>query len=64
MRWHHNKVVEGQLSHPADGNEWKQFDGRFPKFAKEIRNARIGLSTNAFDPFRDAHTKDILYSVL
>ncbi|WOH16572.1 hypothetical protein DCAR_0936128 [Daucus carota subsp. sativus] len=27
MRWHHDRnVVEGELSHPADGDEWKQFD--------------------------------------
>ncbi|XP_063940533.1 uncharacterized protein LOC135149261 [Daucus carota subsp. sativus] len=36
MRWHHDRnVVEGELSHPADGDEWKQFDRRFPKFSKE-----------------------------
>ena len=44
MRWHHDRnVVEGELSHPADGDEWKQFDHRFPKFSKEIRNVRLGL---------------------
>ncbi|WOG86086.1 hypothetical protein DCAR_0205284 [Daucus carota subsp. sativus] len=27
MTWHHDRVVvEDQLSHPADGDEWKQFD--------------------------------------
>ncbi|XP_017234788.1 uncharacterized protein LOC108208774 [Daucus carota subsp. sativus] len=59
MRWHHDRnVVEGELSHPADGDEWKQFDRRFPKFSKEIRNVRLGLSTDGFDPFRDAHARD------
>nr|XP_017253925.1 PREDICTED: uncharacterized protein LOC108223955 [Daucus carota subsp. sativus] len=59
MRWHHNRVVvEGQLSHPADGDEWKQFDSRFPRFSKEIRNVRLGLSTDGFDPFRDAHARE------
>ncbi|KAL8116598.1 hypothetical protein AgCh_022944 [Apium graveolens] len=28
-------VVEGQLTHPADGDEWKQFDRAFPSFANE-----------------------------
>ena len=52
MRWHHDRnVVEGELSHPADGDEWKHFDRRFPKFSKEIRNVRLGLSTDGFDPF-------------
>ncbi|XP_074369192.1 uncharacterized protein LOC141710524 [Apium graveolens] len=59
MRWHHDRViVEGQLSHPADGDEWKQFDRRFTRFSKEIRNVRLGLSTDGFDPFRDAHAKE------
>ena len=59
MTWHHDRVVvEGQLSHPADGNEWKQFDRRFPRFAKEIRNVRIGLASDGFDPFRDAHARE------
>ncbi|XP_074341901.1 uncharacterized protein LOC141679298 [Apium graveolens] len=59
MRWHHDRiVVEGELSHPADGDEWKQFDRRFHRFSKEIRNVRLGLSTDGFDPFRDKHTKE------
>lgn len=59
MRWHHDRVkVEGQLCHPADGDEWKQFDLRFPNFSKGIRNVRLGLSTDGFDPFRDAHARE------
>ncbi|KAL8105557.1 hypothetical protein AgCh_029376 [Apium graveolens] len=50
--------VEGQLSHPADGDEWKQFNLRFPRFAKETRNVRIGLASDGFDPFRDAHARE------
>ena len=59
MKWHHNRVViEGELSHPSDGDEWKQFDRRFPNFAREIRNVRLGLSTDGFDPFRDPHARN------
>ncbi|XP_074322753.1 uncharacterized protein LOC141659723 [Apium graveolens] len=59
MRWHHNRVkVDGQLCHPADGDEWKQFDRRFPNFSKEIRNVRLGLSSDGFDPFRDSHARE------
>ncbi|XP_074323719.1 uncharacterized protein LOC141660630 [Apium graveolens] len=59
MRWHHNRVkVDGQLCHPADGDECKQFDRRFPNFSKEIRNIRLGLSSDGFDPFRDSHARE------
>ncbi|KAL8101416.1 hypothetical protein AgCh_033342 [Apium graveolens] len=60
MKWHHNRVVvDGQLSHPADGdNEWKQFDRRLTNFTKEIRNVRLGLSADGFDPFRDSHARE------
>ncbi|XP_074324381.1 uncharacterized protein LOC141661296 [Apium graveolens] len=59
MRWYHDRIaVEGELSHPADGDEWKQFDRRFQRFSKEIRNVRLGLSTDGFDPFRDKHARE------
>ncbi|XP_074342845.1 uncharacterized protein LOC141680549 [Apium graveolens] len=59
MRWHHDRIpVEGELSHPADGDEWKQFDQRFQRFSNEIRNVRLGLSTDGFYPFRDKHVKE------
>ena len=35
----------------------KTVDSRFPHFSKEIRNVRLGLSTDGFDPFRDAHAR-------
>ncbi|XP_074378214.1 uncharacterized protein LOC141719736 [Apium graveolens] len=59
MTWHHDRViVDGQLSHPADGDEWKAFDARFTRFAKEARNIRLGLSSDGFDPFRDPLARD------
>ncbi|XP_074326699.1 uncharacterized protein LOC141664646 [Apium graveolens] len=51
-------IVDGQLSHPADGDEWKAFDARFPRFAKEARNIRLGLSSDGFDPFCDPLARD------
>ncbi|XP_074347315.1 uncharacterized protein LOC141686160 [Apium graveolens] len=59
MTWHHDRViVDGQLSHPADGDEWKAFDARFSRFAKVARNIRLGLSSDGFDPFRDPLVRD------
>ncbi|XP_074351959.1 uncharacterized protein LOC141691115 [Apium graveolens] len=52
MTWHKNREIkEGELSHPSDGDDWKNFDKRYPSFAKEFRNVRLGLSSNGFNPF-------------
>ena len=52
MRWHKNRdVVDGKLTHPANGDEWKQFDRAFPSFANEVRNVRLGLASDGFEPF-------------
>lgn len=52
MRWHKDKRVEdGELRHPADGEEWKEFDTQHPEFALEPRNVRLGIATDGFNPF-------------
>ncbi|XP_074373932.1 uncharacterized protein LOC141714303 [Apium graveolens] len=52
MRWYKKRdVKDGEISHPADGEEWKNFDRRYPSFAQEIRNIRLGLATDGFNPF-------------
>ena len=48
------------LTQQIYGDEWKQFDSRFPHFSKDIRNVRLGLSTDGFDPFRDAHAREYI----
>jgi Transposase family tnp2 len=56
MRWHKEGVREkpGIMVHPADGEDWKQFDQKYSEFASEIRNVRLGLSTNGFMPFNSS----------
>ncbi len=39
------------MSHPSDGEEWKQFDQLHPEFAQESRNVRLRLCTDGFAPF-------------
>ncbi|CAM8902972.1 unnamed protein product [Rhodiola kirilowii] len=54
MRWHaENQKKEGDsdLRHPADGEAWQNFNNDFPAFVNEIRNVRLGLSTDGFNPF-------------
>ncbi|KAK9062208.1 hypothetical protein SSX86_019394 [Deinandra increscens subsp. villosa] len=51
MTWHHDhKTKEGSMAHPSDGMAWKHFDKENPGFAKEIRNVRLGLCTDGFNP--------------
>jgi hypothetical protein len=52
-QWHKlkRKPVENELSHPADGEAWKEFDRKYEWFAKDARNIRLGLATDGFNPF-------------
>ncbi|KAL9687373.1 hypothetical protein QQ045_031774 [Rhodiola kirilowii] len=53
MRWHAvRKVnVDEYIQHPADGESWKTFDKDYPEFASEIRNVRLRIATDGFNPF-------------
>ena len=53
MTWHEEeRPKDGNLRHPADGQSWKEFDLKYPEFAEEPRNVRLGLSSDGFNPFR------------
>nr|XP_025886735.1 uncharacterized protein LOC112941461 [Solanum lycopersicum] len=53
MRWHDTeRLKDGNLRHPADGEAWKDFDSLHPNFANDARNVRLGLSSDGFNPFR------------
>jgi hypothetical protein len=43
--------VNNELSHPVDGEAWKEFNKRWNKIAKDARNHRLGLATKGFNPF-------------
>ncbi|CAM8956611.1 unnamed protein product [Rhodiola kirilowii] len=53
MRWHAIREVNKPeyVRHPADEEALKTFDKNFPEFASEIRNVRLGLATDSFNPF-------------
>ncbi|GJU35181.1 pyruvate kinase [Tanacetum coccineum] len=53
MTWHATgKCTEpGKMQHPVDGRAWKNFDTKYPNFAKEPRNVRLGLAVDGFNPF-------------
>ncbi|XP_039117866.1 uncharacterized protein LOC120253629 [Dioscorea cayenensis subsp. rotundata] len=53
MIWHANgRTNDGLLRHPADAEAWKSFDARYPDFASDPRNVRLGLSSDWFNPFK------------
>ncbi|GJX88616.1 DIE2/ALG10 family protein [Tanacetum coccineum] len=39
------------MQHPVDGRAWKKFHTKYPDFAKEPRNVRLGLAADGFNPF-------------
>ncbi|XP_028087366.1 uncharacterized protein LOC114288079 [Camellia sinensis] len=52
MKWFKEKRLDdGVLRHPADSDEWKEFDTQHPEFALEPQNMRLGLATDGFNPF-------------
>ncbi|XP_057250626.1 uncharacterized protein LOC125497867 [Beta vulgaris subsp. vulgaris] len=57
MRWHSDERQsdDGVMTHPADSKAWKSFDDKYPSFASETRNVRLGLASDGFSPFRNGH---------
>ena len=53
MIWHATGrcTKVGKMRHPVDGKAWKDFDDRYPDFARETRNVRLGLAADGFNPF-------------
>ena len=65
MRWHKEKRVnvKGELKHPADSEEWRNFDEQYPWFAQDARNVRLGLATKGFNPFGEKSDKYSMWPV-
>ncbi|GJX30536.1 gag-pol polyprotein [Tanacetum coccineum] len=53
MIWHATgKCTEpGKMQHFVDGRAWKNFDTKYPDFAREPTNVRLGLAADGFNPF-------------
>jgi hypothetical protein len=53
VQWHKlkRKPVQNELSHPADGEAWKDFDRKYGWFLEDARNIRLGLAADGFNPF-------------
>jgi hypothetical protein len=64
-RWHQSKrkPMNNELSHPADGEAWKEFNKSWPKFVEDARNLRLGLATNGFNPFGNMNNSYSMWPV-
>jgi hypothetical protein len=52
MRWHKEGLVnDDKMRHPADSMGWKHVDNKYPKFASDVRNVRLRLASDGFNPF-------------
>ncbi|XP_055960661.1 uncharacterized protein LOC126668629 [Mercurialis annua] len=52
MTWHaEHEMVDGKMCHPSDSPAWKHFSELHTEFAEEVRNIRLGLCTDGFQPF-------------
>ncbi|XP_071739225.1 uncharacterized protein [Rutidosis leptorrhynchoides] len=61
--WHEDsRTKDGFMRHPADSPAWKTIDHTYPNFARELRNVRLRLASDGFNPFRNmnvSHSNDI-----
>ncbi|KAL5543986.1 hypothetical protein UlMin_007770 [Ulmus minor] len=55
MRWHQagKSTDDNVMRHPVDGRAWKDFDRKHPEFADDVRNVRLGLAADGFNPFNN-----------
>ncbi|GKG01522.1 reverse transcriptase domain-containing protein [Tanacetum coccineum] len=62
MTWHATgKCTEpGKMQHPVDGRAWRNFDTKYPNFAKEPRNVRLGLAADGFNPFGNLQSASVV----
>ncbi|KAF7115061.1 hypothetical protein RHSIM_RhsimUnG0068500 [Rhododendron simsii] len=63
-RYKEKRVDDGVLRHPADGEEWKNFDVQYPTFDADPRNVRLGLATDGFNPFGTMSTSNSMWPVI
>jgi hypothetical protein len=65
MKWHTEKRTDdGILRHPAHALAWKAFDSKYPDFASDSRNVRLGLATYEFNPFGNMSTSYSTWPVI
>ena len=52
LTWHSNhKSQDSKMRHPVDSLAWDSIDRKWPSFASDPRNLRLGLAADGFNPF-------------
>lgn len=65
LQWHFSNASEdGTVRHPVDSLTWAQVNARWPLFAAEPRNLRLGISTDGMNPFSIQNTKHSTWPVM
>jgi hypothetical protein len=67
MTWHSDGRTfqqNGEMRHPADSEAWVHFDNLYPNFAAEVRNVRLGLASDGFNPFANLSSRYSIWPVL
>ena len=64
-QWHKlkRKYNEKEMTHPANRKAWEDFDNRWPDFAEDARNLRLGLATYGFNPFSNMSSSYSMWPV-
>lgn len=65
LTWHYtNKSQDGIMRHPVDSLAWNRIDDKWPSFASDPRNLRLGLSSDGFNPFGDLSSRHSCWPVI
>ncbi|XP_016507785.2 uncharacterized protein LOC107825437 [Nicotiana tabacum] len=65
MRWHKEENIDdGVLRHPSDSIAWKSFDAQHPTFSAELRNVRLGLESDGFQPYGNMSSNHSIWPVV
>ena len=65
MRWHKEENIDDDVMfHPSDSMEWKSFNERYPTFSAELRNVRLGLASDGFQPYGNMSTNYSIWPIV
>lgn len=65
MKWHkEERIDDGVLRHPSNSLAWKSFDEQHPTFSAELRNVRLGLASDGFQPYGNMSTSHSIWPVV